>query len=1225
MGAIVRPRKRSLEMETIINKIIVVSLIFFVFACPSEKKKKKIGDFCSEDQDCISGICYEQVCLDPDGDLDKDGLLNGTEKNVLKTDFTKKDTDEDGIDDGEEVQKVDNPKDTDGDGLIDAIESAKNDPDKDCLPDQFDPHNDTPDPATVEQLVAIWCQKQGVCQGQDSKIKATCEKDGSVICDFSEVEGYEKEEKTCDNKDNDCDGDIDEGITSETEGTCLEDGVCKGVVIPRHCDKGEWICEYDKVANYEQEEMTCDNLDNDCDGKTDEELESYTEGECPDKGVCAGTDGSNVLRRCIQGQWICQFEGVAGYEEVEKTCDGLDNDCDGDVDEDLVSTTEGQCKNEGVCGQEGITIKRICNSGEWVCQYGEISGYEEDEKTCDGLDNDCDGMIDENLVSMNEGECLSEGVCEGVEIIRHCDNGKWICEYAVVKDFEPIEMSCDGKDNDCDGKIDEDLIPPNFITCLQTGVCNSQPPQIICVDGQWKCDYSAVKGYEVIEQTCDELDNDCDGEIDEDLIYFDNPECHNKGVCEKAKIPSICKAGQWVCVYKDVPNFEEIEVSCDNLDNDCDGLTDEDLITSADGKCLKEGVCADQQDLIFRYCSKGEWICDYKNVEGYELEETVCDNLDNDCDGQTDEDLKSMTAGSCSNYGVCKGVQIPRHCESGKWVCDYSSIPGYENPEVSCDGKDNDCDGKADFGLGGEECKIENEFGVCKGVTKCDSATGKFFCLAQTPTKEICDEKDNNCDGQIDEGGVCNPSQGISGIVLDGTNKKPIVKAIVKVLPEGGCGGDVTLDAQIDPIKEIQTDKEGKFQVALDEGAYCLKVVKETYTEAQTETIFLENGMVFWVEITMKPVEEFSWYIMVCGHVYEAMPVMMKANLDGMMPKPIPKAYVTLFAEGFENALASTVSDENGHYCISGVPATTGGQPFQYLNLMSKKEGYFKGYVEGIANIPNTLFIRDIYMAPLPAEVGKCLDSDFEEPDEGWQASDFQYGVGWQRIENGLHINQAIPACVKLPETNEDCIPNPDDPSDKCAICAKPDQNACIPQKGALPNAYSGKWAYWFGNPKTFNFLADDGNCSDDNGGTGNAVYGELISPWFSLENVEEPILTFYSAWEIESVDPQAPPGGYDEMVIYAQAVESPWVQIGYMNPDLDANGMHNQCYSSSGLDSAPIWVLYNFDLSQFAGESMVRIKFYFSTDDDKYNGFRGWMIDRVQVLGYGCGKIIPE
>ena len=280
----------------------------------------------------------------------------------------------------------------------------------------------------------------------------------------------------------------------------------------------------------------------------------------------------------------CEVDGIPGRQEVrcdkgrlyydecmtcyesEEVCNGEDDDCDGVVDENQLNACGG-------CGQVP-------------------------EDICDGLDNDCDGNIDEELIR----ECTT--VCEsGIEA---CLGGNW----AGCTAQRPTDEECDGEDNDCDGLVDEGLncqCPPEMVgalvPCLEPPLsCGMGFKSCECVDEDCQvtemtecfamchwlpqdpstpCD--PLVGLPVNPEVCNAFDEDCDSLVDEQLtrICYTGPEATvGVGVCQPGE--QVCNMGDWygtlqsgqyvsgACGGEILPTDE----ICDGADNDCDGVVD---------------------------------------------------------------------------------------------------------------------------------------------------------------------------------------------------------------------------------------------------------------------------------------------------------------------------------------------------------------------------------------------------------------------------------------------------------------------------------------------------------------------------------------------------------------------------------------------------------------------------------------------------------------------------
>jgi hypothetical protein len=368
-------------------------------------------------------------------------------------------------------------------------------------------------------------------------------------------------------------------------------------------------------------ETICNGIDDDCDGEIDEDY-SPMPTSCG-VGACASTG----LTTCVDGvEGDTCTPGTPAPDDA--TCDGVDDDCDGANDEDYM--IDALC-GLGVCGPPNNTPSSCFDGVETACQPGPADepGM---EMTCnDGLDNDCDGVFDDvtNNPATPDPDCTG---CTDVDMDGFSPDGG-ACGLVDCNDGDDTifpgadETVCNGVDNDCDLAIDEDY--QEMQTNCGTGAC-AATGLMVCIDGVE--DDTCTPGTPAADDaTCDGVDDDCDNLVDED--YMSMPTTCGQGVCESTG-NSVCIDG----VVDDgctpgVPD-EATDVTCDGFDGDCDGMIDEDFVPQTTscglGPCQSSGVteCVDGAE---------NDTCTPLPAPEPDTELTCDDMIDNDCDGLTDD------------------------------------------------------------------------------------------------------------------------------------------------------------------------------------------------------------------------------------------------------------------------------------------------------------------------------------------------------------------------------------------------------------------------------------------------------------------------------------------------------------------------------------------------------------------------------------------------------------
>ncbi|HRI62722.1 MAG TPA: MopE-related protein [Polyangium sp.] len=353
----------------------------------------------------------------------------------------------------------------------------------------------------------------------------------------------------CNGIDDNCNGAVDEQSDPAfplcADGSMCVMGQCGGTSnvcrADSDCFPGQ-ICINGMCVNSMCNPEICNGFDDDCDGNIDNQSDPALP-LCPDGSMCVMgqcTGGTNICMvdsDCFQGQ-ICVNGACVNSMCRTEICNGLDDDCNNVIDDGPGSVcADGTMCINGTCGgttQQCGPNSPPCPPGQMCSSMGVCVGScMASPETCNGIDDDCDGAVDDTPAGTTlcpNGTTCVNGTCGGTNTqcgpMRPCPTGQMCTAtgICVTTGCMPAPETCNGRDDDCNGVIDDaapgTILCPNGGQCVN-GACSGTTtqcgPMVPCPPGQ-TCTTTGTcvtTGCQPVAEVCNGIDDDCDGTVDD--------------------------------------------------------------------------------------------------------------------------------------------------------------------------------------------------------------------------------------------------------------------------------------------------------------------------------------------------------------------------------------------------------------------------------------------------------------------------------------------------------------------------------------------------------------------------------------------------------------------------------------------------------------------------------------------------------------------------------------
>lgn len=539
----------------------------------------------------------------------------------------------------------------------------------------------------------------------------------------------------------------------------------------------------DPTVHTDAVEVPYDGIDQNCDGEDLNDLDG--------DGYVGGEQGAD-----------CDDEDDSIHPFATERTDGIDEDCDGRVDNGTVAydddgdgftEQQGDCNDANVNQAPKVTevpydgIDQDCNGRDLSdidqdgydggangsdCNDQSASIHPRAVETCNNLDDNCDGAVDESSGMVVYSDLDLDGYGDPAQSYTYCVSGPVVTNNQDCNDSDAaanpgMDEVCDGKDNDCNSEVDEGVGDTYYQDLDGDGQGNpmvstqscSIPPSFVL--NRTDCNDLAASVYLGANEQCDGLDNDCDEQVDDGVLttYYPDHDADGFGNMSAGYAACSPQAG-------DVPNGADcndgngdvhpgVEESCNGTDDDCDGVIDDGFMRKsfyrdADSDGFGASGATLEACLAPTGYSVADSDCNDSNAAVYPGAAEICNGIDDDCDRVSDENviLTFYRDNDLDGYGVenltTTGCEKPFGYAAVAGDCDDTNADLHPNNQEAANYRDDNCNGQVDEGV---------VFGSCREIHDANPTLPSGSYLIDPDTTDGYPEHVVYCDMTTQGGG----------------------------------------------------------------------------------------------------------------------------------------------------------------------------------------------------------------------------------------------------------------------------------------------------------------------------------------------------------------------------------------------------------------------------------------------------------------------------------------